>query len=127
MTTKSGIGLQRAGSRRRATINYAIFAAVAVAIGWAGIALDQATEQPATNGLGMGLWIIGPLVAAVALVRLRPDGAGPLGLTLRFAARTRWFGFAALAYPAVTALLVMAAIATELGTLTPPDRADRRR
>lgn len=114
--TKSGPGLGRAARRRRAAINYAIFAGVAVTIGWAGIALDEASKQPATNSLGMGLWIIAPLLAAVLLFRFHPDGAGPLGLTLRFAHRGRWFAFAALVYPVVTALIVMAGIAFGVAT-----------
>src|SRR5918996_419941 len=116
MTTKSRVGLGRATERRRAAINYAIFAAVALTMGWAGIALDEATDQPATNSLGMGLWFIAPLVAAVVLVRFRPDGAGTLGLTLRFKGRAPWFGFAVLIYPVVTAVIVMAGIASGLVT-----------
>src|SRR5918994_2738184 len=108
MTTTTRVGLGRATERRRATTNYAIFAAVALTMGWVGIALDVATDQPATNSLGMGLWFIAPLVAALVLVRFRPDGAGAFGLTLRFKERARWFGFAVLIYPVVTAVIVMA-------------------
>ncbi len=104
-------------TRRRATINYTIFAVVAVTVGWAGIAFDEATGQPPNNSLGMGLWFAAPALVAVVLVVFHPDGAGPLGLTLRFGDRAGWFGFAALVYPVVTALVVVAGTASGLSTL----------
>ncbi len=103
---------------RRATINFAIFAAIAVTIGWVGIAFDSATGQPTSNSLGMGLWIVVPLVVAMILARFRPDGAGPLGLTPRFDQRARWFGLATALYPAVTALIVLGGIAVGVATLS---------
>jgi hypothetical protein len=115
MKNTTRIGLQNALNKRHARINFAIFAAVAITIGWVGIALDEATGQPATNGLGTGLWFVAPLLAAIVLVRLRPDGAGTLGLTLRFRGRARWFALAATVYPVATALIVLPAIASGVG------------
>src|ERR671910_126826 len=106
----------RLQGRTRAATNFAIFAAVAVTIGWAGIALDRAMDEPRGNSLGMGLWLVLPALTAVLLFRLRPDGGGPLGLTLRFPQRTRWFTFAALFYLPFTALIVLAGIASGLGS-----------
>jgi membrane protease YdiL (CAAX protease family) len=116
MMNTPAIALDKAPKQRRAMINYAVFAAVAVTMGWAGIALDTATDQPATNSLGMGLWFVSPLLAAIVLFRFHPDGAGPLGLTLRFRHRARWFGLAVLVYPVVTALIVLARVAFGLDT-----------
>ena len=115
MTSTARIGLENTGSERRARINFAIFAAVAIAIGWVGVALDEATGQPATISLGMGLWFAAPLLVAIVLHRLRPDGAGTLGLTLRFRGRARWFALAAIVYPVATALIVLPAIASGVG------------
>ena len=115
MKNTTRIGLQNALNKRHARINFAIFAAVAITIGWVGIALDEATDQPAANSLGMGLWFVAPLLAAIVLHRLRPDGAGPLGLTLRFRGRARWFALAATVYPVATALIVLPAIASGVG------------
>src|ERR671911_1586793 len=102
--------------RTRAATNFALFAAVAVTVGWAGIALDRATDAPRGNSLGMGLWLVLPALTAVLLFRLRPDGGGPLGLTLRFPQRTRWFAFAALFYVPFTALIVLAGIVAGVGS-----------
>src|SRR5918994_1678081 len=115
MTSTTRIDLENTGSKRRARINFAIFAAVAITIGWVGIALDEATGQPATNSLGMGLWFAAPLLVAIVLHRLRPDGAGTLGLTLRFRGRARWFALAAILYPVATTLIVLPAIASGVG------------
>jgi hypothetical protein len=49
-----------ATTRARAVGNYAIFAAVAITAGWAGIALDKATAAPASNTLGMLVYGFGP-------------------------------------------------------------------
>ena len=106
----------RLQGRTRAATNSAIFAAVAVTIGWAGIALDRAMDEPRGNSLGMGLWLVLPALTAVLLFRLRPDGGGPLGLTLRFPQRTRWFAFAALFYVPFTALIVLAGIVAGVGS-----------
>ena len=59
----------RLQGRTRAATNFAIFAAVAVTIGWAGIALDRAMDEPRGNSLGMALWLVLPALTAVLLVR----------------------------------------------------------
>lgn len=80
----------------RARINFAIFAIVVVGIGWVGVAIDRAGgvasgtgSETSTSGStnGQGLWILIPALTALALYFLSRDGAGKLGLTLRF--RTR--------------------------------------
>ena len=73
-------------------------------------------DEPRGNSLGMGLWLVLPALTAVLLFRLRPDGGGPLGLTLRFPQRTRWFAFAALFYVPFTALIVLAGIVAGVGS-----------
>src|SRR5918994_7272646 len=100
----------------RARRNYLIFAVGAVTIGWLGVALDEATGAAPGDSLGMGLWIIVPAITAVLLHRLRPDGGGSLGLTLRFPDRARWFALAATFYVPFTAIVVLAGIAAGVAT-----------
>lgn len=113
-------------SERRARANLAVFAAVVVGIGWVGVAIDQASgaatgtsSATSTSGStnGQGLWILVPALAALALYYLRPDAGGPLGLTIRFEHRARWFTYATLSFPAVIALTVLVGIALGLSTL----------
>lgn len=57
-------------------------------------------------------------MVALALHLLSRDGAGPLGFTLRFAHRTRWFAAAAALYPAVTVIAVGLGVAAGVVTLS---------
>ncbi|WP_327582150.1 CPBP family intramembrane metalloprotease [Nonomuraea sp. NBC_00507] len=112
-------------SRLRARVNFAIFAIVVVGGGWLFAAWDRATGQlsgtadtTSTSGstAGQGLWLLAPALTALALHFLSKDGAGPLGLTLRFPGRVRWFAFALALFPMAAALCV--AIATATGAAT---------
>ncbi|MEU4422464.1 CPBP family intramembrane glutamic endopeptidase [Actinoplanes sp. NPDC024001] len=108
-------------------INFLLFTIAAVGAGWAGVALDRAGGEAAANEvafstsdgtLGQLLFILGPAVAGLLLYFLSRDGAGPLGLTLRFAHRTRWFGFAALFYPLAAAVLLGLGLVAGAATLS---------
>ncbi|MBG0826311.1 CPBP family intramembrane metalloprotease [Planomonospora sp. ID67723] len=132
MTTASADVVDAAEPRRpvprlRAWINFAVFSAVTVGGGWLFVALDRATGEAAGTGSvtsasggtnGQGLWIAVPALTALALYFLSRDGAGPLGLTLRFADRTRWFAFAAVFSPVTAAVSVAAATAAGVATFS---------
>ncbi|MFC3818817.1 CPBP family intramembrane glutamic endopeptidase [Planomonospora venezuelensis] len=114
-------------SRLRARINFAVFSAVAVGGGWLFAAMDRATGEAVGTGSvtstsggtnGQGLWIAVPALTALALHFLSRDGAGPLGLTPRFAGRVRWFGFAAGFSLVTTAVAVAAPAATGVATFS---------
>jgi membrane protease YdiL (CAAX protease family) len=111
----------------RVRLNFVLFALAAVGAGWAGVAVDRAAGVPLANDTafsggggtsGMALFILGPAVVALVLYFLSRDGAGPLGFTLRFAHRTRWFAAATAFYPVVTVVGVGAGIAVGAATLT---------
>ncbi len=128
MTTAQSVTSPTATHRfpLRARINFAVFAVIVAGIGWVGVALDRASGAhtgtsgvTSTNGStnGQGLWILVPALTAVALYYLSRDGAGRLGLTLRFPHRGRWFGFAVALMPAATTVTVLAGITLGLTTL----------
>jgi hypothetical protein len=71
--------------RGRAISNFVIFAVFAVTVGWIGLALDELLGA-AEHQQSRRLWFVGPALLGVALTRVHPDGAGSLGLTLRFPA-----------------------------------------
>lgn len=125
MTAVAPAPLAARPSRLRARVNFAIFAAVVAGGGWLFAALDRAAGQvsgtadtTSTSGstTGQGLWLLAPALTALALHFLSRDGAGPLGLTLRFPGRTRWFAFGVALYPAAIALCVT--LATAVGAAT---------
>ncbi|GAA3205041.1 CPBP family intramembrane glutamic endopeptidase [Dactylosporangium siamense] len=104
----------------RARRNFVLFTVAVVGAGWLGVAADLAAGTDLANDAafsdsggtpGMLLFILGPVIAAVVLHFASRDGAGPLGLTLRFPHRTRWFAAAALLYPVITAVSVGAGVA----------------
>lgn len=114
-------------STRRARLNFALFALATIGAGWAGVAVDRASGAELASDVatssgdgtpGLALFIAGPAVVALALYVLSRDGAGPLGLTMRFAHRTRWFAAAAALYPAVTVITVGLGIAAGVATLS---------
>ncbi|MEV6303376.1 CPBP family intramembrane glutamic endopeptidase [Actinoplanes sp. NPDC051861] len=104
----------------RARVNFVLFAAAAIGAGWLGLALDRFTGEDGSNGvafsesqgtLGQLVFILGPAIAALGLYLLSRDGAGRLGLTLRFASRTKWFALTAAFYPAVSLVAVGSGVA----------------
>ncbi|GIH93182.1 hypothetical protein Psi01_38120 [Planobispora siamensis] len=123
---------RRPVSRFRARINFAVFSAVAAGGGWLFAALDRATGQTVGTGSvtstgggtnGQGLWIAVPALTALVLHFAGRDGAGSLGLTLRFPDRARWFGFAVALSPVTTAVAVTAAVVTGVAAFSPTPAA----
>ncbi|MBB5130848.1 membrane protease YdiL (CAAX protease family) [Thermocatellispora tengchongensis] len=92
-------------SRRRARINFAVWAVIAAGAGWPLMTFGDASSA-------QGLWILLPALTALALHYLHRDGAGPLGLTLRIAHPVRWFAFATVLYPAAAVVTTAAAVLT---------------
>jgi membrane protease YdiL (CAAX protease family) len=111
----------------RARTNFVLFAVAVVGAGWLGVAADRAAGTELANDAafsdsggtpGMLLFILGPVVTALVLYFVSRDGAGGLGLTLRFPHRARWFAAAAALYPVVTAVSVGLGIAAGAVTFT---------
>ena len=63
--------------------NIGIFIIVAVASGWLGLLIDKSLEQQ-TDGdsLGMGVWLILPLLTTIILRLFAGDGWKDIGLKL---------------------------------------------
>ncbi|GIH77201.1 CPBP family intramembrane glutamic endopeptidase [Planobispora longispora] len=118
---------RRPVSRLRARINFAIFSAVAAGGGWLFAAMDRAAGETVGTGSvgstsggtnGQELWIAVPALTALVLYFLSRDGAGPVGLTPRFAGRARWFGFATALSPVTAVVAVAAATAAGVATFS---------
>jgi membrane protease YdiL (CAAX protease family) len=111
----------------KARRNFALFTLAVAGAGWVGVALDRAAGVPLANDAafsdgggttGMALFILGPAVVALLLFFFAKDGAGPLGLTLRFAHRARWFAGATALYPVIAAISIGAGLAAGAATLS---------
>ena len=108
----------------RARINFAVFTLSVIATGWLGVAVDRAAGVQTATGTatsagggttGMLFFLLGPVIAALALHFFSRDGAGTLGLRVR--APWRWYAGAALFYPLATAVTIGLGVASGLVTV----------
>ncbi len=88
--------------------NLAIFTIVVLAIGWIGRGLDVMMGSPSTEGLGILLWLITPLVASLLLRAFAGDGWKDFGIKPNFKGNLVWYLVALLVYPVLTALVLVA-------------------
>lgn len=104
----------------RATVrNLVIFTIVVIAIGWIGRGLDVLLGKPASESLGMLLWIITPIAASLLLRAFAGDGWKDFGIKPRIKGNVAWYVIALLVYPVVTALVLI--IGRGLGLIEFPD------
>ena len=104
----------------RATVrNLVIFTLVVIAIGWIGRGLDVLLGKPASESLGMLLWIITPLAASLLLRAFAGDGWKDFGIKPHIKGNAAWYVIALLVYPVVTALVLI--IGRGLGLIEFPD------
>ncbi len=88
--------------------NISIFVFAAFSCGWLGVLLDKnMPPQPVGNTLGMGLWLVLPLLSTIVLRFFEKDGWKDIGLKPRFRGNIKWYISALLIYPLVTALVLI--------------------
>ena len=86
--------------------NVIIFSLITLASGWFGVLLDRIlTEQPEGDTIGMGLWLILPLLTAL-LLRILGHDWKDTGLRLNLKGNIKWYAAAVLIYPIVTLIIV---------------------
>jgi len=87
--------------------NIIIFALVAFTCGWLGVLVDKFVEpQPQGESLGMGIWLVLPLLTVILLRFFAGDGWKDLGIKPNFKENTKWYIVALLIYPLVTAIVL---------------------
>lgn len=90
--------------------NLVLFVIMVILSGWIGVLVDQIlTEQPEGNSLGMGLWLILPLLTAV-IIRAKEHDWRSFGLALHMKSRWKWYIAALLIYPVITFVTIMLAV-----------------
>lgn len=93
-------------SAARKKISLALFIAVVLASGWIGVWVDsKLPDQPAENSLGMGLWLILPVIAMLVL-RLANRDWKDIGVLPNFKGNMKWYGAAIAIYPVMTVIVV---------------------
>jgi hypothetical protein len=91
-------------NNKRTIRNLIIFIIVVFSIGWIGRGLDVLMGNPSSEGLGILLWLIAPLAAALLLRTFAGDGWKDFGIKPNFRGNLVWYIVALLVYPILTAL-----------------------
>jgi membrane protease YdiL (CAAX protease family) len=86
--------------------NLLIFIIVVLISGWLGVLLDSIlTEQPEGNSLGMGLWLLLPLLTAI-LLRIICSDWKDIGIKPNFKGNIKWYLVSLVIYPLITIIIV---------------------
>lgn len=96
--------------QQRTVRNIIIFAALVIALGWAGFMIARSDGTEDSRQLGLLLFIIGPVVAMVLLRLLFGDGWKDLGLHPHFKGNLIWYLASILIYPVVVGLVILIGI-----------------
>jgi membrane protease YdiL (CAAX protease family) len=87
-----------------------LFVLVVLASGWIGVLVDsKLPEQPEENSLGMGLWIILPIITMLVLRLMNRDWKD-IGILPNFKGNMKWYGAAFAIYPVMTVIIVALAL-----------------
>jgi uncharacterized membrane protein len=87
--------------------NITIFIFVALTCGWLGVLVDKFVEsQSESESLGMGIWLVLPLLTVILLRFFAGDGWKDLGIRPNLKGNTKWYVIALLIYPLVTAAVL---------------------
>lgn len=101
---------------KRDKIALAIFVFVTLTAGIFGYMLDQVlTDQPEGNSLGMGLWLVLPLLTGIVLRIINKD-LKEIGARTNLRNNIKWYAVAVLVYPFI--MLISIIIAKAGGGLT---------
>jgi membrane protease YdiL (CAAX protease family) len=99
--------------KAQGTRNFIVFVFVVIASGWLGVWVDSLLEgQQEGNTLGMGLWLVLPLLTVIVLRSFAGDGWKGAGLAPALRTGWPWYLVALLTYPLVTSIVLLAGYAT---------------
>jgi len=87
--------------------NIIIFIIVALSCGWLGLLFDNIVKpQPDTQSLGMGIWLVLPLLATLLLRFFMGDGWKDIGLSLNLKGNIRWYIASLIIFPLITSIIL---------------------
>ncbi|MDD3705100.1 MAG: CPBP family glutamic-type intramembrane protease [Clostridiaceae bacterium] len=98
---------------KKAIRKIGIFIFIVIISGWIGVLVDSLlTEQPEGDSLGMGIWLVMPLLAAFIIILFSKVSWRDLGFKPNFKGNMKWYLASAIIFPVVTAIVLL------IGTLT---------
>lgn len=88
--------------------NTVIFIVIVILSGWIGALVDSLlTEQSKGNSTGMGIWLVLPMLAAIAITIFSRASWSDIGFKPNFKGNIKWYLIAALIFPVVTAIVLI--------------------
>lgn len=106
-------------SNKHTVRNLVVFTLLVIALPWLGRWLDYLMGNAPSQGIGITLWIITPLVASFLLRAFAGDGWKDLGIRPAIKGNVLWYVFSLLVYPICATLILVIGFA--LGTISFPD------
>lgn len=93
--------------------NLGLFIFIVIISGWLGVLLDSVlTEQPEGDSLGMGVWLVLPMLTALVIILISRLSWKELGLKPNFKGNIKWYLASILIFPVVTAIVMLIGAAT---------------
>ncbi|MEA4926156.1 MAG: CPBP family intramembrane glutamic endopeptidase [Syntrophomonadaceae bacterium] len=93
--------------------NLGLFISIVIISGWLGVLVDSVlTGQPEGDSLGMGIWLVLPLLTALVIILISRLSWKELGLKPNFKGNIKWYLASMLIFPAVTAIVLLVGAAT---------------
>jgi len=92
-------------NKKQTIRNIILFTIIVILSGWIGILIDKVIpEQPQGESLGMGIWLVLPLLSVIILRTFAGDGWKDAGLRPRVRKNAVWYVVSFFIFPAVTAI-----------------------
>ena len=97
-----------------------VFIIVVIISGWIGVLVDSVLpKQPKGDSLGMGIWLILPMLTVIIIILLSKAAWRDIGFKLNFRGNIKWYLVSALIFPVVTAIVLIIGAITNWIDLSP--------
>jgi len=94
--------------------NILVFIVIVISSGWIGVLVDSVlTDQPKGDSPGMGIWLVLPMLAAIAITIFSKGSWKDFGFNPNFKGNIKWYLIAALIFPVVTATVLIIGVTTK--------------
>lgn len=88
--------------------NLGLFISMVIISGWLGVLVDSVfAGQPEGDSLGMGIWLVLPLLTALVIILISRLSWKELGLKPNFKGNIKWYLASILIFPVVTAIVLL--------------------
>lgn len=88
--------------------NTVVYIVLVILSGWIGFLVDSTLpEQPKGESLGMGIWLVLPMLTVVAITIFSKGSWKDFGFKPNFKGNTKWYLISALIFPVVTTIILI--------------------